>query len=227
MAAQGVGETAQAEGQLTGVLADLRAVAENYPQLRATENFQQLMRASSPSSRTRSRPRGGSTTRTSSPTTRRSSSSRTRSSPTRAASRRGSSSRSRTRPSGRAGRSASASRRRRRQPAAPAEQPAPPAPPRLPRSRHAGVTGRRVLSRNGAHQPPAPPALLGERSPHSVPPAAGYRSATPARCGPGRRRRGSVRTRCALLERLAQGLEGGRAGVELVELEGARESALQ
>src|SRR3954464_10935370 len=44
MAAQGVGETAQAEGRLTSMLGDLRAVSENYPQLRATENFQQLMR---------------------------------------------------------------------------------------------------------------------------------------------------------------------------------------
>jgi len=44
MAAQGVGETSQAEGRLTGMLGDLRAVAENYPDLRATENFQQLMR---------------------------------------------------------------------------------------------------------------------------------------------------------------------------------------
>jgi LemA protein len=44
MSARGVGETAQAEQQLTGALTDLRAVAENYPQLRATENFQQLMR---------------------------------------------------------------------------------------------------------------------------------------------------------------------------------------
>src|SRR2546425_9055764 len=38
MSAQGVGETAQAEQKLTGALTDLRAVAENYPQLRATEN---------------------------------------------------------------------------------------------------------------------------------------------------------------------------------------------
>mgnify|MGYP002478876203 FL=1 len=34
----------QAEAKLSGALADLRAVAENYPQLRATENFQQLQR---------------------------------------------------------------------------------------------------------------------------------------------------------------------------------------
>ena len=44
MAAQGVGESAKAEQKLTGALTDLRAVAENYPQLRATENFQQLSR---------------------------------------------------------------------------------------------------------------------------------------------------------------------------------------
>jgi len=44
MAAHSVGETAQAETQLTGALTDLRAVAENYPDLRATENFQQLSR---------------------------------------------------------------------------------------------------------------------------------------------------------------------------------------
>jgi LemA protein len=45
MSAQGVGDTAKAEQQLTGALADLRAVAENYPTLRATENFQQLSRS--------------------------------------------------------------------------------------------------------------------------------------------------------------------------------------
>ena len=44
MAAQGVEETAKAEQQLTRALADLKAVAENYPTLRATENFQQLSR---------------------------------------------------------------------------------------------------------------------------------------------------------------------------------------
>jgi LemA protein len=44
MSARGVGDTAKAENQLTGALTDLRAVAENYPQLRATENFQQLSR---------------------------------------------------------------------------------------------------------------------------------------------------------------------------------------
>jgi LemA protein len=36
------GESAQKEGQLTAALTDLRAVAENYPDLRATENFQKL-----------------------------------------------------------------------------------------------------------------------------------------------------------------------------------------
>ena len=44
MSARSVGDTAQAEAKLTGALTDLRAVAENYPQLRATENFQQLTR---------------------------------------------------------------------------------------------------------------------------------------------------------------------------------------
>ena len=42
MSARGVGDTAKAEQQLTGALTDLRAVAENYPQLRATENFTRL-----------------------------------------------------------------------------------------------------------------------------------------------------------------------------------------
>jgi LemA protein len=44
MSAEGVAETAKAEQGLTGALAGLRAVAENYPNLRATENFQQLSR---------------------------------------------------------------------------------------------------------------------------------------------------------------------------------------
>ena len=44
MAAQSVGDTAKAEQNLTAALTDLRAVAENYPTLRATENFQQLSR---------------------------------------------------------------------------------------------------------------------------------------------------------------------------------------
>jgi LemA protein len=44
MQAQSVEETAQAEQQLTRALADVKAVAENYPELRATENFQQLSR---------------------------------------------------------------------------------------------------------------------------------------------------------------------------------------
>ena len=44
MQAQSVDETAKAETQLTRALTDLRAVAENYPTLRATENFQQLSR---------------------------------------------------------------------------------------------------------------------------------------------------------------------------------------
>jgi LemA protein len=44
MSAHSVGDTAQAENKLSGALTDLRAVAENYPTLRATENFQQLSR---------------------------------------------------------------------------------------------------------------------------------------------------------------------------------------
>jgi LemA protein len=40
--AQGVKETAAAENQFEGALKSLFAVAEAYPQLRATENFQQL-----------------------------------------------------------------------------------------------------------------------------------------------------------------------------------------
>jgi len=44
MAAQGPAEASRAESGLAAALADLRAVAENYPDLRATENFQQLQR---------------------------------------------------------------------------------------------------------------------------------------------------------------------------------------
>ena len=44
MQAQSVEETAKAEQKLTRALADVKAVAENYPELRATENFQQLSR---------------------------------------------------------------------------------------------------------------------------------------------------------------------------------------
>jgi LemA protein len=44
MQAQSVEETAQAEQKLTQALAEVKAVAENYPTLRATENFQQLSR---------------------------------------------------------------------------------------------------------------------------------------------------------------------------------------
>lgn len=40
--AQGVVETAKAENQFEDALKSLFAVSENYPQLRATENFQQL-----------------------------------------------------------------------------------------------------------------------------------------------------------------------------------------
>jgi LemA protein len=45
MSAHSVGDTAKAEQKLSGALTDLRAVAENYPTLRATENFQQLSRS--------------------------------------------------------------------------------------------------------------------------------------------------------------------------------------
>jgi len=44
MKAGSVEATQQAEAKLSGALTDLRAVAENYPDLRATENFQQLQR---------------------------------------------------------------------------------------------------------------------------------------------------------------------------------------
>src|ERR687887_494592 len=44
MKAQGPREAGAAEGRLSAVLGDLRAIAENYPELRATENFQQLQR---------------------------------------------------------------------------------------------------------------------------------------------------------------------------------------
>jgi LemA protein len=44
MSAKSVQDTANAETKLTGALTDLRAVAEQYPNLRATENFQQLSR---------------------------------------------------------------------------------------------------------------------------------------------------------------------------------------
>jgi len=44
MEAHGARQASQAEGQLDRALADLRAVAEQYPDLRATENFQQLSR---------------------------------------------------------------------------------------------------------------------------------------------------------------------------------------
>ena len=42
MKAGSVEATQQAEAKLSGALTDLRAVAENYPDLRATENFQRL-----------------------------------------------------------------------------------------------------------------------------------------------------------------------------------------
>jgi LemA protein len=44
MDAKGVQETAQAESMLSQALGGLRVVAEQYPDLRATENFQQLQR---------------------------------------------------------------------------------------------------------------------------------------------------------------------------------------
>ena len=44
MRAHGPAESGPAEAQLTSLLGDLRAVAEQYPELRATENFQQLSR---------------------------------------------------------------------------------------------------------------------------------------------------------------------------------------
>ena len=44
MKAQGPAQAGAAEGRLSAVLGDLRAIAENYPELRATENFQQLQR---------------------------------------------------------------------------------------------------------------------------------------------------------------------------------------
>src|SRR5215204_1535748 len=44
MQAQGPAEASQAESQLSAALGGLRVVAEQYPELRATENFQQLSR---------------------------------------------------------------------------------------------------------------------------------------------------------------------------------------
>ena len=44
MEASGPAQASQAEGLLNAALTDLRAVAEQYPDLRATENFQQLSR---------------------------------------------------------------------------------------------------------------------------------------------------------------------------------------
>jgi LemA protein len=44
MQAQGPEQASQAESQLSAALGGLRVVAEQYPQLRATENFQQLQR---------------------------------------------------------------------------------------------------------------------------------------------------------------------------------------
>jgi LemA protein len=44
MKAAGPSEAGPVEARLAGALAQVQAVAENYPQLRATENFQQLQR---------------------------------------------------------------------------------------------------------------------------------------------------------------------------------------
>jgi LemA protein len=44
MQASGPAEAGKAETQLTQALGGLRVVAEQYPELRATENFQQLQR---------------------------------------------------------------------------------------------------------------------------------------------------------------------------------------
>ncbi len=44
MKATGVEDVSKAESQLSGALANINAVAEQYPDLRATENFQQLQR---------------------------------------------------------------------------------------------------------------------------------------------------------------------------------------
>jgi LemA protein len=44
MQASGPAEASQAESQLSAALGGLRVVAEQYPELRATENFQQLQR---------------------------------------------------------------------------------------------------------------------------------------------------------------------------------------
>ena len=44
MQAASVQATQEAEAKLSGALAEVRAVAEQYPDLRATENFQQLQR---------------------------------------------------------------------------------------------------------------------------------------------------------------------------------------
>ena len=45
MSAGSVEATQKSEGKLSGALTELRAVAENYPSLRAAENFQQLSRS--------------------------------------------------------------------------------------------------------------------------------------------------------------------------------------
>ena len=88
----GVAAQAAAENMLSGALRQLFALSEAYPDLKASQNFQQLQSDSSRTSRTRSRRRGGSSTTRCRNTIRASSSSRPRCSPDRWASRQGSSS---------------------------------------------------------------------------------------------------------------------------------------
>ena len=70
VAAEAPGAQAAAEDFLTAALGRLMVVAEQYPQLRATENFQQLQQQLSRRPRTRSRSPAASTTTRSRPTTR-------------------------------------------------------------------------------------------------------------------------------------------------------------
>ena len=71
--ASGVAQVAKAEGELTQALGRLFALSENYPQLKATANIQQLQEELT-APRTRSASRGSSTTMSRPPTTPRSSS---------------------------------------------------------------------------------------------------------------------------------------------------------
>ena len=111
MSAQSVGDTADAENKLTGALTDLRACLRSPRTTRpcGPPRTSSSSAAISPSWRTKSRLRAGSTTPTSSPTTPTSNSSRARSSPTPATSPPASSSRSPT-PSAARSRSASTNR---------------------------------------------------------------------------------------------------------------------